>query len=133
MSAHKIEFEERVILDLTNKILTYDKVYCKLNTIRVKNLYSVKNCIKIGKYTICFKLHESCKNKSSKVLLNYLLSNDKMNIDLKEDFNICKNINYSIIKDEPWFHSYLRSTFSVKELTSVVMFLNRLESLNSFS
>lgn len=134
MSAHKVQYEHEVVLDLTDKKICYDRVYSKLNNVRIKSSYYTKSGIKVGKYVVFVSPAKSDKFKTNNVSIKYLALNDNLKIDIQENFGgKLKSIRSNLLQDEPWFHSYLSSSFSLKDLTNVIIFFERLESLSSFS
>lgn len=141
MSAHKIKYEYKVILDLTDKNLDYDKVYSKLKKIRIVGSYMnndqpifLRSGIKIGKYVVFVNSLTPNKFNGKEISIKYLSMNDGLRVDILEKRGAeFKSLKSSLIEDEPWFRNYLKSSFSIRELADVILFCNRLESLNSFS
>jgi hypothetical protein len=140
MSAHKIKYVHKVILDLTDKKVDYNKVLKKIKIIGSYTndddgfLTFVRSGIKIGKYIIFFNSLTPNRFAGREVSIKYLSINDNLRVDILEDCGTeYKNLKSSLIEAEPWFHNYLKCTFSMKDLKNVALFCNRLESLTSFS
>jgi hypothetical protein len=141
MSAHKIKYKYKVILDLTDKKLDYDKVYSRLKKIRIVGSYMdedqpifLRSGIKVGKYVVFVNSFTPKKFAGRDVSIKYLSMNDSLRVDiLEERGDEFKSMKSNLLEDEPWFRNYLKSSFSIRELTDVVLFCNRLESLTSFS
>lgn len=141
MSAHKIKYKYKVILDLSDKKLDYEKVYSRLKKIRIIGSYKdedqpifLRSGIKVGKYVVFVNSFTPNKFADKDVSINYLSMNDSLRVDiLEERGDEFKSLKSNLLEDEPWFRNYLKSSFSIRELTDVVLFCNRLESLTSFS
>lgn len=133
MSAHKLIYQQKVVLDLTGKS-NYKYIYSRLSKSRIESSYYVKSGIKIGKYVIFISPANSNKFRKSDVSVKYLSLNDNLKIDIQERIGSgFRGVKSNLIEDEPWFHSYLRSSFSIQDLTEAVLFCKRLEDLNAFS
>ncbi len=141
MSAHKIKYENKIILDLTDKRIDYKSIDSRLRRMRIVDSYKtedgkviIRNAIKIGKYMIFVK---SCLDNTftgKKQPLNYLSMNDHLKVDITEEH--CDGLKFCIFKyfeGESWYSKYLKGNVAIKDVSNIILFCKKLDDLSAFS